>query len=358
MKELFRREGLVLPRSREGEGHAVVGDPCVVWDEAAGSWRMVLFFFPPGHAESVSRTADSAPGSWSSPVPLRFANPERFYGDGTHKPFIVQDPYRPGHPAFVEGHYWLYTVDMVGDGQEKHIHRARATELGGPWLLDEEIAVPRGDAGAFDELHVDVASAFYFPESGEFACFYMGYPLRPRVDLPRNPFGSSIGLALQRPSEGRARKQGIVLDPADVPGHWAGGYLGGIQILPGLSHRWIGVVNGSPSKPSHDGSLTAEEPAPSLGGLAYCDEPLPFQGWRLADAPFEWIDELPAEALEWGEGTNLWRHHALVAGDSVRIFYNSGSYGAEQLYSKVAQAADLGIAAAAPPRPAPPELVH
>ena len=349
LASLLQREGLVLARNSNGEGHEVIGDPCVVWDDDADGWRMILFYQPPGHGESVSPDLAASPGTWSEPVPLRFSNPERFVGNGTHKPFLVQDPHRPGRPAFVDDHYWLYTVDTVDGGREKQIHRARATSLAGPWTLDADLAIPRGEEGAFDSLHVDVPTAFYFPELGEFVCFYMGYPDQPRADLPGNPFASSIGVALQRPDEPTARKQGIVLDPVGEPGHWAAGYLGGIQPLPGVHHRWVAVVNASPTAPTHDGSLTAEEPAPSLGGLAYCDEAIPLTGWRLADQPLEWIDEIPPAALAAGEGTNLWRHHALVLGDVVRIFYNSGFYGQEQLYSKTASAADLGIAA----QPAP-----
>jgi hypothetical protein len=103
-------------------------------------------------------------------------------------------------------------------------------------------------------------------------------------------------------------------------------------------------LNGSPTKPSHDGSLTSQEPAPSLGGLAYCDEATPTKNWRLAEGPLEWIDEIPAAALAQGEGVNLWRHHAVVLGDTVRLLYNTGYYGREQTHSKAAAAADLGIA--------------
>ena len=349
MATIFRREGLVQARSAEGFGQKVVGDPCVVWDPEIDGWRMVLFFQPPGHAHAVSFDRTGAPGSWSNPEPLTFTNPERFFGEGTHKPFIVLDPHLPNRAAFVEGHYWMYTVDAVGDGQEKHIHRARAVSLGGPWTLDAEVAIPRGGAGEFDELHTDVPSAYYFPELGEFVCFYMGYPRRPQESQPGNPFGSAIGAARQRPDEPRARKQGALLSPPADPRHWASGYLGGLQVLPGVTHRWVGVLNASPTKPTHDRSLTAEEPAPSLGGLAFCDEVVPLSGWTLSEAPFEWIQEIPSAALGWGEGTNLWRHHALVVGDLVRILYNSGYYGQEQMYTKVALAADLGVAPIAHP---------
>ena len=46
----------------------------------------------------------------------------------------------------------------------------------------------------------------------------------------------------------------------------------------------------------------------------------------------------PTEALADGEGTNLWRQHALVLPDGrVAVYYNSGYYGQEQLYLKVSE---------------------
>jgi hypothetical protein len=82
--------------------------------------------------------------------------------------------------------------------------------------------------------------------------------------------------------------------------------------------------------------LWREEPPPSLGGFAFCDETFPVRGWQWSDEPFEWIEDVPADARAQGEGTNLWRHYALISSDGrAAVFYNSGAYFAEQLYLKV-----------------------
>jgi hypothetical protein len=149
LSHLVRREGLLLARKDRGLGSHVVGDPCVVWDEAAGAWRMILFYSPPGHGEALSFAADARPDAWGEPVPLTFTNPEQFRGDGTHTPFVALDPYRPNRPAMVDGSYWLYTVDQLGDGGEKRIHRARTSRApggkGSSW-----IRLPRRDTGRAD----------------------------------------------------------------------------------------------------------------------------------------------------------------------------------------------------------------
>ncbi|HLG76996.1 MAG TPA: hypothetical protein VKX46_11320, partial [Ktedonobacteraceae bacterium] len=81
-----------------------------------------------------------------------------------------------------------------------------------------------------------------------------------------------------------------------------------------------------------------EEPPPSLGGFAYCDEEWPVQGWRWSDEPIEWVADIPEAAVAEGERVNQWRHHLLVLPDGqLALFYNSGSYGQEQLYLKLTQ---------------------
>jgi hypothetical protein len=344
----WTRSGLVLQRTASGAGSEVVGDPCIVWDPDVDGWRMILFYSPPGHASSISHDPTGAPGTWSTPELLTFSNPEAFpMGFGTHKPFVVMDAYRPNRAARVNGKYWLLLVNTGAGG--KHVQRAWADTLAGPWTLENNPILPVGGPGAIDELHVDVVSGFWFEDRGEFVYYYMANNLLPRSDQPANPFGASIAWATQRLGQPVAMKQGPMINPPVVDGHWASGYLGGIQIVPGTHHRWIGVINASPTRPTHDGSLTSEEPAPCLGGLAYTDEPLPTSGWVLHSEPIEWIDKIPQEARDAGEGTNFWRQHLLVVGDTVRLLYNSGFYGQEQMYSKLAQVADLGIA----PNPLP-----
>jgi len=40
----------------------------------------------------------------------------------------------------------------------------------------------------------------------------------------------------------------------------------------------------------------------------------------------------------YGEGVNLWRHHVLcLPNGRMALYYNSGTYGKEQLYMKMAE---------------------
>lgn len=348
----WTRTGLVLARNEEGDGSEVVGDPCIVWDPEVEGWRMVIFYDPPGHASSVSSDPTASPGSWSDPEPLVFTNTDAFLpGYRTHKPFIVLDPHLPNRAAKVDGRYWMVLVDAKGSqglGLGKHVRRAHAEHLAGPWTLEEHAVLPLGEPGSIDELHVDVVSGYWFEDTQQFVYYYMANNKEPRADQPWNPFGASVAVATQGLQDELATKHGAMIDPPAVDGHWASGYLGGLQILPGTTHRWVGIVNASPTKPSHDGSKTAEEPAPCLGGMLYTDEEVPTRGWVFQSEPVEWVDDIPPEALERGEGVNFWRQHLLVVGDLVRLFYNSGPYGREQMFSKVAHAADVGVRASSP----------
>ena len=163
-----------------------------------------------------------------------------------------------------------------------------------------------------------------------------GYPERAQAHA-LSPYGSSLGIAVEAVGTSGVVKHGAVLRPAERRGHWASGWVGGLQLVRGVEHRWVGIVNASPTAPDRDDTnLWREEPPPSLGGFAICDEPLPLSGWRWSDEPFEWIEDIPDQARAEGEGTNLWRHHALVFPDGRAVlFYNSGAYFEEQLYLKV-----------------------
>jgi hypothetical protein len=139
---------------------------------------------------------------------------------------------------------------------------------------------------------------------------------------------------------GTARKLGIILPPSPLAGHWAGGWVGGLQVLPGTEHRWIGLANASPTapRPDKDKAISNEEPPPSLGGFAWTDSEYPTTGWHWYDEPLEWIEQIPREAIASGEGVNLWRHHLLILPDGRNlIYYNSGSYGQEQLFAKAGE---------------------
>ena len=324
----WSRKGLVIPRSNDS---GVMGDPCIVWDEEISAWRMFLFSAPPGHGHTVCTrmSANGLPEEWAAVEPLDFQCP----GGSTHKPYVVQEACCPNHAACIRGEYWL--VSVMGS-REKYIQRARATSLAGPWKWDPEPLIPRGAPGDFDGKHTDAVTGFYFPERDEVLYFYMGYPLQAQ-DRAISPFGNAQGVAVQRPGELHATKLGMYLPPSQEPGHWASGWLGGLQILPGKTHRWIAVLNASPTAPTPDDSSNArEEPAPSLGGWAYCDEEWPVKNWHFMPQPMEWIDDIPATAHADGENTNLWRQQALVLKDGrIAVFYNSGFYGKEQLYMKL-----------------------
>jgi len=326
----WSRRGLVIPKPT-GKEEGVMGDPCIVWDEDISTWRMVLFADPPGHGQSIClHETEGIPDLWSPVKPLEFEEPQLV----THKPYIVQEAHRPNRAARINGQYWLLGV-MIRNGC-KFVQRARANSLSGPWAWDPEPLIRTGGPGDFDEKHTDAVSGFFFPERNEVLYYYMGYPAMAQ-SRKVSQWGNAQGIATQKIDSSVATKLGEYLPPVQQPGHWASGYLGGIQIVPGNTHRWVALLNASPTAPRpEDTSIVREEPAPSLGGWAYCDEEWPVKNWHLWPEPMEWIEKLPLTALAGGEGTNLWRHHALILRDGrIAVYYNSGYYGKEQLYLKV-----------------------
>src|SRR5215468_7103510 len=91
----WRHLGLVIPRGANDTGD-VVGDPCIVWDEAISGWRMFLFVEKPGVGQAISAGKNEVgPGSWKYLGPLEFTNPQDLLGGYTHKPYIVQDAFHP-----------------------------------------------------------------------------------------------------------------------------------------------------------------------------------------------------------------------------------------------------------------------
>jgi len=333
----WSRLGLVLARDKFAGTCSVAGDPCIVWDDDVPAWRMVLFFNPPGHAHAICRSKDDiGPGRWEMVGPLAFTNPGDLEGSATHKPFVIMNARQPNVAALINGLYWLVTVSYrMG---HKVIQRAYAERLGGPWTVERGVVIDTGPEADFDSKHADAVSAFYFPERNEILYFYMGYPATPQ-DRMISRYGSVQAVAVQRGGESTVRKLGIVLAPCKEEGHWAAGWVGGLQLLPGARYQWLAVVNASPTAPNpEDGAIYREEPPPSLGGFAYCDEDWPVKGWKWCPEPIEWIEDIPAAALKDGEGVNLWRHHVLcLPGGEVALFYNSGAYGKEQIYVKLSE---------------------
>ena len=340
----WRRSGLVVARRDNGYGQSVVGDPCIVWDEELSTWRMFLFYDPPGHGHALCRSIDNVgrPGNWESAIPLDFTNPAFLIGGSTHKPFVVMDAGQPNVAARINGRYCLASISILGG--HKIAQCAWANSLAGPWTWDAEPLIGLGGPGAFDEKHVDAISGYYFADRGEILWFYMGYP-EAAQDRLLSPHGSAQGVAQQTIGEA-AVKLGEILPPSPIASHWASGWVGGLQLMPGQDHRWIAMVNASPTAPNPDGAeVFREEPPPSLGGWAICDEEFPVSGWRFLDEPIEWILDIPQDALNAGEGYNLWRHHVLALpygtpgrpAGALALFYNSGYYGQEQLYVKFAE---------------------
>ena len=114
------------------------------------------------------------------------------------------------------------------------------------------------------------------------------------------------------------------------------GWIGGVQLLrDSAGGSWYAVINGSPTPPEDKSN---REPAPSLGGWEFCEDKFPDRGWRsdTAHSPFAYPESLSREELDAGLGVNFWRHHLLVTrAGQARIFFNSGKYGTEQMYSLV-----------------------
>jgi hypothetical protein len=330
MNTSWQRSGLILPRDH----HDVIGDPCIVWDDEVRAYRMFLFMAPPGHGECLSKSRTAlGPGDWSQPLPIPLVNPSAVPGD-LHKPFIVMDPVRANTAARIDGRYCLLFVAIVE--RRKLVYRAWSETLAGPWELESEAVIPLGGAGDFDEKHVDAVTGYYFAERGETLFFYMGYPERAQARA-QSPWGSAQAVAIAGRSDRVAQKLGVILEPSAVARHWAGGWIGGLQLVSRHGSGWRAVVNASPTAPNpSDSSIAREEPAPSLGGFAYTDEAWPVSGWRFESEPIEWIEDVPDSARHAGEGTNLWRQHVLVTDDGTeRLYYNSGYYGQEQLYMKL-----------------------
>lgn len=331
----------VLPRGRADEfDGSVVGDPCVVWDEEVETWRM--FYFAGARREYTGAAAhptvagmalsksveEIAPGEWKKAGRVELADtPGRRSG---HKFWVVLDPKRANRAAKIQGRYWGLHVS----GGSKHIYAVHAEHLAGPWTgIAEPILSPNTEGAAPDGKHCDTPTAFWFEDLNRVVIFYKAYPLRAQQGQPRAPFGSSSVIAHWQPGDPAAKKGRQIL----VPGRgneFCRGWVGGFQLL-GEPGRWYALLNGSPTSPE---DLSHREPAPSLGGWAVCNDRSPDGEWRIDTdlSPFLYPEKLTSEQLAAGLGVNFWRHHLLVTpGSKARIFFNSGQYGTEQMYSLI-----------------------
>ncbi len=334
----------VLPRGAGGAFDSkVAGDPCIVWDAAANTWRMFYFASShgdptPGRAEAlvagmaVARSAEEiGPGDWTKTGQVPLANPgDLFRGRPGHKWWVAMDPKRVNRAAKVDGRYWALFVSTSG---VKHIQAAWARRLEGPWTVVKEPILSPGQApDAPDGKHCDTPTAYWFEDRGAFLIFYKAYPEHAQTGQPGAPFGSSSVAAWWKPGAPAAQKGAQLL----VPGRgsqWNRGWVGGLQLLWDPAAGWYGLTNGSPTPPE---DLSHREPAPSLAGWATCRGAVPDRHWETdtAHSPFRYPNDLTAAELKAGLGVNFWRHHLLVTPSGrARIFFNSGQYGTEQMYS-------------------------
>lgn len=316
----------------EHVGSVITGDPVVVRDEEAGGWRMFAFCLPPGHGQAVCRGDPARPGDWEPLGSLEFTNVDVVADGIVLKPFPILDPNEPNRAARVGGRFGLVVVAGVS---RRALYRAWSRSLRGPWTLEPAPVLTAGSEAEVDAAHVEAPSAYLWPD-GSVRYFYMATPVRPQ---PRahSPLGSAQATAIQRPGERGARKLGVVIVPVTTAGHWAAGWIGGLQLVRRHGTGWLALLNAGPHPPREDDErISRDEPPPSLGGFAWTADPEALEGWEVAARPIERVEDIPADAAAAGEHTNLWRHHLLALPDGRRLlFYNAGPYAEERLFGKL-----------------------
>lgn len=342
-----------LPVLKRSQGKAydsrVVGDPCIVWDEEVGAWRM--FYFAGGYTPDGRRRAGTGvalsksveevgPGDWIKQGPVQIVNETAFMNPvGWHKWWIIMDPKKNNRAAKIKNKYWaVFTVTARKDntGQSnKHLQVASSHKLSGPWQVrNKPIISP--DEGWFDGKHCDTPTAYWFEERNEVIIFYKAYPKVRQESQPGSPFGSGTVIARWHPNMDRAQKIRVIQRPGTCDA-WNQGWMSTPQVLyDAQNDQWYGLINGSPTAPIDE---SHREPAPSLGGWVACKA----GQWLDSDwepdtlhSPFLFPEDLTSEQIEAGLGVNFWRHHLLVTPKGqARIYFNSGKYGTEQMYSLI-----------------------
>jgi hypothetical protein len=335
----------VIPRGPLGAFDSqIAGDPCVVWDDDMRSWRM--FYFASSYGDKTARTSgplvagmalsrsaeEIGPGDWEKRGQVPLHNPEALLeGKPGHKWWVVMDGGGGNRAAHIDGRYWALFVTTNGI---KHIQAAWAERLAGPWTIVTQPILSPGSGAAPDGRHCDTPTAYWFRASGQALIFYKAYPQMAQAGQPGSPFGSSSVLARWQPGERTAVKDRQILLPGR-DGAWNRGWIGGVQLLRDERAAWYAVSNGSPTAPEDKSN---REPAPSLGGWLRCQGE-PGDGRWTTDteaSPFRYPNQLTEEELRAGLGVNFWRHHLLTTpGGRARIFFNSGAYGTEQMYSLI-----------------------
>ncbi|MFC1633740.1 hypothetical protein ACFL5Z_02770 [Planctomycetota bacterium] len=341
----------VLTRS-EGKAYdsRVVGDPCIVWDEEASTWRM--FYFAGGYTPdggwrvgtgmALSKSAEAiSPGDWVRQEPVCVVDETAFMNPlGWHKWWIVMDPKTPNRVAKIDNKYWsVFTVTVksqASGGSNKHLQVAFADRLSGPWKVRRQ-PILSPDADWFDGKHCDTPTAYWFEDRNEVILFYKAYPKVRQDSQPGSPFGSGMVIARWHPTMAHAQKLRVIQRPSTRDA-WNQGWMSTPQVFfDPKKEQWYGLINGSPTAPVDE---SHREPAPSpLGGWVTCKAGQWLDGdWEpdTLHSPFLFPEDLTREEMEAGLGINFWRHHLLITpGGQARIYFNSGKYGTEQMYSLV-----------------------
>ena len=334
----------VLPRGPEGSiDSRIAGDPCIVWDEHLGKWRMFYFSSGQGAGTGLALSAGSekiGSGDWEKIGAPKLENRDALLDQKVwHKWWVVMDIHQPNRAARIDGQYWALVVSVKrvqGGSSQKNIQVAHAASLAGPWtVVKQPILSPTENY--LDGRHCDTPAAYWMPDKQRVAIFYKGYPLLSQEQQPGAAFGSGTILADWHPREAAARKVKIILRPG-VNDTWLKGWISTPQLFfDARTRNWYGLINGSPTPPA---DVSHREPSPSLGGWIVCDGENLEGPWRIdtTHSPFRTPEQLTRPELDAGLGENFWRHHLLVTPDGqARIYFNSGQYGHEQMYSLVAE---------------------
>lgn len=330
--------GCVLPRGVPGEFDSkLVGDPCIVWDEEFGAWRMFYFCADGASgrcATALSRSAeDIAPGDWTKDGLLLVSTIANFACvTAWYKWWVVMDARRPNHAARIDGRYWVLVV--VGRRDNKVFQAAHAERLAGPWHVIPRPILTPGPADSVDARRCDSPTAYWFPERDEVLIFYKAHPRTPQADQPGSPFASSSMAATWRPGLDAATKHSPVLRPGQN-GSWAAGWIGSLQLLPDEKGGWHALLTAGPTpRAQHN-----RPPSPVvLGGWASCSDEYPISPWTVDTerSPLRRPEDITPQETAAGIDAHSWRHYLLVTPKGrARIFYNSGPRGGEQIYSLV-----------------------
>jgi hypothetical protein len=156
-----------------------------------------------------------------------------------------------------------------------------------------------------------------------------------RNDIPRS--WRRAGIVLQRSLEGPGSS--VIGDPCIVRDDDIDGWRMFLFFDPPGCGQAIcpQKLDAEPGHWKMEGPLVFTNPQDILGGFAFCDEEWPVCGWQWLPDPIERIEDIPPQAAALGEGTNLWRQHILALPDgNMALYCNSGFYGKEQLFMKIA----------------------